>query len=457
MIVRDVTQQRRQERRTHEALAALLAMAEALVQAPAEAAKTAEAPPPPANATVRRLVELAQRVLGGERLSLVAVDWETDALRPMATFRPITDEEQQWWASVPRSHVDDAADPTLLARLRAGEVVLVDLTRLPVLPGRPTYNARSVLVAPMRVQEKLMGFLVLNYGDEAHAVPAEEQALAGAVAKLAALVLERERLLQEREAARAHELALTEANRRMDEFLGVAAHELKTPVTKGSLAVQWAATRLQSLVSEVAAHGGGQATRLESLQMHLKHADQSMQRLSRLVVDLLDVSRIRAGKLEVRMAPCDLAEIVREAVDEQRQIAPTRTIHLHLRAGRQVQMVADADRIGQVVTNYLTNALNYSPEDRPVEVYLRVHGAWARVSVRDEGPGVPAAEQQRIWDRFYRAEGVRPAYGTNMGLGFGLYLSKTIIEQHQGRVGVRSALGKGSTFWFMVPLGNPKV
>jgi signal transduction histidine kinase len=182
-----------------------------------------------------------------------------------------------------------------------------------------------------------------------------------------------------------------------------------------------------------------------------------MQHLSRLVVDLLDVSRIRVGKLEVRMAPCDLAEIVREAAEEQQQIAPTRTIQLRVAGRRHVHVMADADRIGQVVANYLTNALNYSPEDRPVEVYLRVDGAWARVSVRDGGPGVPAAEQPRIWERFYRVEGARPASAASTGLGFGLYLSKTIIEQHQGRVGVRSTPGKGSTFWFMVPLGNAQV
>ena len=462
MIVRDVTQQRRQEQRTHEALAALLAMAEALVQAPAEAAeaaRTAEAPPPPANATAQRLVELAQRVLGGERLSLIAVDDASGAQRPMATIRPNAAEARWWWASVPRFRVGDYLAPALLARLRAGEVVLTDLTQPPTgsARDRPTYGGRAALVAPMRLREQLVGFLVLNYGTEEPALTAEEQALAGAVAKLAALVLERERLLQEREAARAHELALTEANRRMDEFLGVAAHELKAPVTTSTLAVQMAASRMKNRIRQVTPDRDGLAGQLQAVEELLARADHSMARLGRLMVNLLDVVRIRAGKLELQPEPCDLTDIVRDAIDEQHQLAPTRAIHLHLPARRSVLVVADAVRIEEVVANYLSNALKYSAEDKPVSVELRVEGEWARVSVRDKGLGLSAEEQERVWERFHRAQGVHAVSGGGIGLGLGLHICKTIVERHQGQVGVRSTPGKGSTFWFTLPVAPPTI
>jgi signal transduction histidine kinase len=107
------------------------------------------------------------------------------------------------------------------------------------------------------------------------------------------------------------------------------------------------------------------------------------------------------------------------------------------------------------VTNYLTNALKYSPEDRPVEVRVAVRRGRARVSVRDHGPGLPAEEQAHIWERYHRAQDIRANTGSGAGLGLGLYISRTIVERHQGEYGVRSAPGQGSTFWFALPLALP--
>jgi signal transduction histidine kinase len=121
-------------------------------------------------------------------------------------------------------------------------------------------------------------------------------------------------------------------------------------------------------------------------------------------------------------------------------------------AGLSVPLVADADRIGQVVTNYLTNALKYSPDACPVTIGLEVLPAQARVWVRDEGPGLPAAEQERIWERFYRANGSAQQDSSQGGLGLGLHISRIIVEQHHGQVGVESAPGRGSTFWFTLPV-----
>jgi signal transduction histidine kinase len=115
-------------------------------------------------------------------------------------------------------------------------------------------------------------------------------------------------------------------------------------------------------------------------------------------------------------------------------------------------VLADVDRIGQVMTNYLTNALKYSADDKRVTVGLEVDGAMARVSVHDAGPGIPAAEQERIWERFYRVPGIEHRSGSGIGLGMGLYISRTIVGRHHGHVGVKSHPGSGSTFWFTLPL-----
>jgi signal transduction histidine kinase len=112
----------------------------------------------------------------------------------------------------------------------------------------------------------------------------------------------------------------------------------------------------------------------------------------------------------------------------------------------------DADRLGQVVNNYLTNALKYSLSDKPVEIAVTTDGATARVTVSDQGAGLALDEQERVWERFYRAKGVHVLSGHGIGLGLGLHICKTIVEQHGGSVGLHSTPGKGSHFWFTIPL-----
>jgi signal transduction histidine kinase len=258
---------------------------------------------------------------------------------------------------------------------------------------------------------------------------------------------EREEARGREQAAQASERALREANRQLETFLGMASHELKTPLTTLQLSLQWMqrrAERQEASVEDVAVSTRGELSR--SLQQ--------LERLNRLVNDLLDTSRIQAGRLELALKAVDLVAIVRASVEEQRQAFPERTIHLHLPEG-PVPLLADADRIGQVVTNYLTNALKYSQEDRPVEVGVELEGQQGRVWVRDQGPGIPLAEQEHLWERFHRVPGIEVQSGSGIGLGLGLHISKTIIEHHQGQVGVLSRTGQGATFWFTVPLAPP--
>jgi signal transduction histidine kinase len=234
----------------------------------------------------------------------------------------------------------------------------------------------------------------------------------------------------------------------MDEFLGIACHELKTPLAAIKGNVQLAERRLQRLTSD-------RKTQIDRLLPDLlENANRQTDRLDRLVSDLLDVSRIQVGKLEMRSELCDLETVVQETIQEQRMINPTRSILVEMPAEEAVPIEADADRIGQVVANYLTNALKYSSADKPVTVSLEIEGPVARVSVQDEGPGLPPGEQERIWERFHRVRGVEVQTGSGIGLGLGLYISKTIITWHGGRVGVASAPGQGSTFWFTLPLAQ---
>jgi signal transduction histidine kinase len=247
----------------------------------------------------------------------------------------------------------------------------------------------------------------------------------------------------------------------MDDFLSMASHELRTPLTSIKAYVQVAQRRLRQVRPHATLDVGEDvaaqvAAQVESVQVPLGRANQHSDVLNRLVGDLLDASRIQGHRLEVRAADCELVALVREVVEEQQLAWPERSIQMDTGPESAVVVAADADRLKQVVANFLTNALKYAPADQPILVGLRVEdvveGRMVRISVRDFGPGLPPDQQRRVWDRFHRADGVRTQNGTESGLGLGLYISRGIVELHGGTAGVESVLGEGSTFSFTLPL-----
>lgn len=403
----------------------------------------------------KRLAELVRDVLNCQRVGITTVETESGILRARAVVGLLPEQEEQWWIEQRQqeSRLDDSPAPELIDRLRANEVLQFDLTQPPYNEQPNPYHVKTMLIAPMLMGDQLVGFLTLDHGvgESKHIYTAEEMALAGTVANLVGLVIERERLLRERESSRAKVIALHEANKRMDEFLGIACHELKTPLAAIKGNVQLAERRIARLSRQ-------QEKPLDSLLPELlENANRQTDRLDRLVSDLLDVSRIQAGKLETREIPCNLVDIVYDAVREQRLISPNRKLILEMPPVEMVPIYADAVRIGQVVTNFLTNALKYSLEECPVEIALSVEGKTARVAVRDQGPGFPPEEKEHIWERFHRVKSVEVKSGSGVGLGLGLYISRTIIERHGGHVDVESVPGQGSTFWFTLPLTDEDV
>jgi len=280
----------------------------------------------------------------------------------------------------------------------------------------------------------------------------DESGLPFAILEINRDITERERMQSEREEAHANELALRETNQRMDEFLGIVSHELRTPLTTIKGNVQLARLRLRSSLREVPADGDMLRSMLEEIQTMLARAERQVNVQNRIVSDLLDISSLEVDKLDLRLSPCDLATIVRETVEDQRSVTPTRTIHLELAEEETAPVIADAERVGQILSNYLSNALKYSPANRPVHVQLKKEDSMVRVLVRDEGPGLTPSEQERIWERFYQVQGIKRQRGFSVGLGLGLHICRVIVEQHQGEVGVESVKGEGSTFWFTLPL-----
>jgi signal transduction histidine kinase len=437
-----------------------VALAEALILPPepserpedrAEAADEVGALP-----TIRRFAALVQDVFDCQRVQVGLVDASTDRYTPMVMVGQSPEEAHQDRGFFAEYRLGEYLTAEQRTDLQQGRVIVVDATHNPQLRrAMGTPSAASVLIAPLLRGEAVVGLMGLRYAQEDPPFGPETQSLVRASARLATMILEQERLMREREEAHATVLAMQEASKQMDAFVGIASHELKTPITAASLTLQATQRRLQNMRRESTVPST-LGIELEGMGRQVTRIGARMWQLNRLVNDLVDVTRIKAGKLEVHPELVDLGPLVQQVVEEQRELAAPRTIQLRLPpVGQQVLVSADADRIGQVITNYLTNALKYSPADRPVEVGLDVEDPWVRVWVRDQGPGLPEEERERVWQRYHRVPGIAVQSGGGVGLGLGLSIVREIIARHDGEVGVESTPGQGSTFWFTLALAQP--
>ncbi len=272
------------------------------------------------------------------------------------------------------------------------------------------------------------------------------------ITKLLALFVGHEILKYKRAQARTQRLARQEAQRRMNEFVSVASHELKTPLTSIKGNIQLIGRRLKAnMVTDTIDTQETQQLLMEAREL-LDRTDQQVGRLTSLVNSLLETSRIGANTMDLLFEACDLNGLLHEVSHDPRYISPKRTVHINIPEDKNITVMADISRIKQVVIHYLSNAHKYSGIDRPIRIHLREEGSMAYISVSDEGPGIPASEQKHIWERFYRVPGIEVLNSSEVGLGLGLHITHTIVKQHHGQVGLQSVPGRGTTFWFTLPL-----
>ncbi len=221
-------------------------------------------------------------------------------------------------------------------------------------------------------------------------------------------------------------------NDKKDEFIGLASHELKTPLTSISGYLQ--------IIS-----------RLKSDPESQKFIDKTIhqvKKLASLVSDLLDVSKIEAGKLQLGIEQFDIKPVVEGAIELIKHSNNNYNILFHTSIDSLI-ISGDPHRIEQVLINLLTNAIKYSPGSDKVEVFLNTEKNKVNIGVKDYGVGIAADKLKQVFSRFYRIEGANPNIS---GLGIGLYLSNEIVTRHKGKLWVESELGKGSTFWLSLPL-----
>ncbi len=450
IVTRDVTARYALERRTQEALAVLLRVAQ-IVTEPATQADV--------RMLLARLTEALSQLDGVDIAHALLVDETEPALRlePVAMYHLPPAELAAWRASVSAfKPANDARVVQMAAYLRAGNVLVQRFpAETPIVSpfAVDRFHLGTGITAPVVVAGQLVGLLTIGrartaaQGQVDEFAPWDHDLLAG-IGRLAAEALERGRLSAQLTAAEAARLAAEAATRQRDEFLGIASHELRTPLTSIKANLQIAVRAIDQFVATNAVDA-----RLARAHDLLQRSDRHIARLDRIVQDMIDMVRNQAGLLQFQIVRGDLSVVVREAVEEQRLLWPSRAIELALPPA-PVVVAMDAGRIGQVVTNYLVNALKYAPMDTPIAVELALAEGTARVAVRDQGPGIAVAEQALVWDRFYRAPEAVVENGSNVGLGLGLYLCKTVIERHGGQVGLSSSPGHGATFWFTLPLAT---
>jgi signal transduction histidine kinase len=229
------------------------------------------------------------------------------------------------------------------------------------------------------------------------------------------------------------------AESKKDEFIGIASHELNTPLTsiKGYLQL---------------AQGALGEQKIEQTQLFLRRSENQVNKLNALVTELLDTTRIESGRLKFHYRRFDFEPFLRNAIDNICQAYPGKHVRVSGDRLQGIKVVGDENRLEQVLVNYLSNAMKYAPESDEAEVEVRLAEEQLQVSVRDFGIGIPFERQQRLFEKFYRVD----ENSTHIqGLGMGLYICAEIIRRHQGVYGVKSAPGKGSTFFFRIPLNQP--
>jgi signal transduction histidine kinase len=373
---------------------------------------------------VPAVLEASRRVFRFERATVFAIDQKRGEYRAVYRLSPNGD------AGPPPSF--PIGEGLVAAALAEDRPLLVRdvLADRRYVPRHLHERRRSVILVPLRVAGRAVAVLSLSRGLPDSFTP-EDLRQAEIVAAYVAQVLENERLFAEASQAE----ALRAADRMKDEFLATVSHELRTPLT----IVRGAIELLRR----------GVPGRTEHL---LDQALRNVERLGRMVQDLLDLAQLRDARIELERKPVPVRELLDDAARAHQLLAAERGQHLAVEAAADLPPAyVDRARMLQILGNVLANAIRYGPPDSTVTLACSREDGDLRFRIVDRGPGVPEAERERIFDRFYRGEATR---ATVSGTGLGLAIARHLVEMHGGRIWVEDAR-PGSAFVIVLPIDVP--
>lgn len=284
----------------------------------------------------------------------------------------------------------------------------------------------SRMSVPIRIRDQVIGALTLFNSEPGRLFVYEDLLLAEEIGRRSGMSIENSLLYD----------SAKKAIEARDEFLSIASHELKTPITSLRLQLQLAQRGMQKGNSSPEKMG-------RSLEVSLAQVE----RLTRLVEDLLDVSRIQAGKISFNFEPENLSDLVNDVIE--RYSDPLKAAACLVKLEIQAGVMAEVDRVRfeQVLVNLISNVIKYAP-GKELKVELKQEGEWAKITVADRGPGIPADRLPRIFERFERA-----VVGRNIsGLGLGLFITERMVQAHGGKIEAKSQLGEGTQFYVNLPI-----
>jgi signal transduction histidine kinase len=358
----------------------------------------------------------------------------------------LAETTRQWMSAAPDIPAQAIARASsFFARAIGGDDVFVvedahadsRFARNPCVLGEPFI--RSYAGAPLvSADGRNLGTLCVM-DTKPHRFDGERQLALVMLARQAMMQLELRQQVDELRCREAHSQSVAasehEVERMKCDFIATVSHELRTPLTSihGSLGL---------LASGVM----GELPREAKVMVSV--AQRNSVRLLALVNDILDVDKLESGKIEMHLVPTSLMAIIERAIEMIRPLAAQDGVSIEV-TGPHAQVRGDEARLGQVVANFLSNAVKYSPRDGIVSVSVGAVGEMLEVRVRDRGRGIGADLQKKLFQRFQRADSSDAR--TRPGAGLGLAICKAIVEQHGGTIGVESCEGEGSAFWFRVP------
>ncbi len=438
-ISRDVTARKLLERRTREALDALMAMAKVLVQ-------TQELTMSPTSSTLstrhlagQHLVELVQRVLDCKRVCLVAINHETLQFHPLAVIGMTEEQEKQWFALCSNRKLSEFfGGKVLVSDTRLPEIILADTTKAPFDKIFNPHNASSMLIAPVYVGSSLAGILYMDYDKDIPTYTEEENALIVTMTKLCALALEREQKQAELKkllsTLQATNEQLEQANKVQRDFVSIVSHEFRTTLT----GIQGFSELMRDDVLNEA-----------EVKEFATDINTDASRLNRMISELLDLERMQAGQMQLHREHVDLNRIIMKVVEHMHPTLIRHDIVLALDDALPV-FLGDSDKLTQVIANLLSNSVKYSPDGGEIRIQSFAEDATIYLALHDYGVGIPADALERIFTPYNRVETTATRH--IQGTGLGLPIVRQIIQLHGGTIWAESQPGKGSTFHIILPL-----